>query len=286
MGQYPPSTISRHDSPGDITEMVECPSLQRLYSTPQLPNPAHSVSLTAVLDSFDIPSSTTAPRLPSLDRLQLTPEQKQVIKAILITPQCVDPQFRRRPCLVLSCVINESLEKTRVNISPVTKFDDCELKNTGLSDSQKMLFLPIFPNSNDVLHREALKTQPLWRSSNAYQMIQSLQISASRIESSHHVTTVCDEADFERFTDLIEERRNSSITPIRPPRPVHASTLNPHAAPFQPYHPSLGQGSSGATAVSSLNPNSPFLASPTSNICKLLPALYARNGVGKSDSTV
>lgn len=51
-------------------------------------------------------------------------------------------------------------------------------------------------------------------------MLQSVQVAVWRCEGDRFVTFWCEEDDFTRVVELMEERRNLTITPIPPPRPT------------------------------------------------------------------
>lgn len=202
----------------------------------------HPLSTVAIeiADNLVSPPITTpnAPLTATLfqQSLRSSPNPAKVLLNVLDTPECVDKIFPTRPCLVLDVLFRKETTQTRLNIAPVTKFSDKEINFTDLSPTDKELFLPIHPNDRDILSRDPIKTNPAWPRKDAYIMLQSLQVSLDRAESSDHITFICNENDFTRVRQLMEIRKLCNLSPVvaNESRTPRLTNLNPRARPFTP----------------------------------------------------
>jgi hypothetical protein len=149
----------------------------------------------------------------------------------LKTPEAITTATRICPGLVMA-VINGP----RFMILPVTKFNDRRFDRLDLTDKEKKLFLPILPNTKDIVNRAAISTTPTWKAQDAYQMLQTVQVGGLRLENGDHVTYRCDEDDFQRLLSLLAGRGsgNQENTPSISTNTPTISDLSPTAPPFFP----------------------------------------------------
>jgi hypothetical protein len=160
------------------------------------------------------------------------------------------------------------LDSSRFMIFPVTKFEDREFDELDLSETEKELFLPIFPNKKDVLNRLPISTSPPWKSQGAYQMIQTVQFSGLRLERDDHVTYRCEDNDFKRLLSLLAgwAGENQVHTPS-----ISANTATKSISTNTP------RGSNLFATASPFVPRNMSLQTPTNDAYANTPAIRRTN---------
>ena len=147
-------------------------------------------------------TSTPKTSTDLLDMLTFSPSPAQDLERFFMTLEAVDKVFDPRPVLIVHHL--RLPNKICILIAPVTKFKNKSLASTNLTDSEKEYFIPISPNTEDILGRAPILTDPLWAKERAWQALHVLPVSMERIVPEDHITHHVSE-DFKRL--LLEMSR-------------------------------------------------------------------------------